>query len=206
MVGDVIATFSRNALRILAAIAARPIPHAPACHAGCLRLRRQPSRQASVVTLWACHGSCYFLPFGRAASAPVPTLMRCAAGLASMVSANVVGRRRSISTVPPPRFECRFLRPTVPRSAHGVPSDACPLRGSAERTRLSPRPFPALRAVAPFYESGDALHAARLTLHYRHSEIVTPSTSPRPPASRCEFRHHPSPYVSRLSPEPAAAC
>lgn len=62
VVGDVMALFSRNGFRILAAIAARPIPDAPACHAGCLPYGRQPSRQASVVTLRACHGSCYFLP------------------------------------------------------------------------------------------------------------------------------------------------
>lgn len=102
--------------------------------------------------------------------------------IALNVSASVIGRRRF--HLPRPLLVCRVPCADV-RGSGSAPGDACPLRGFAERTAKTPTVPGARRAVAPFYESGDALHAVGLPRPF--GDGGTRQTSTGPPRGRPHF-------------------
>ena len=103
--------------------------------------------------------------------------------IALKVSASVIGRRRF--HLPRPLLVCRVPCADV-RGSGSAPGDACPpCGGCAERTAKTPTVPGARRAVAPFYESGDALHAAGLPRPF--GDCGTRHTSTGPPRGRPHF-------------------
>ena len=178
---------SRQSLRCAVPLRSLFAVSPPACHAACLRTRRAspppPTRAGR-----APAGGAYYAPglsravLRKATARASPYADAVRRRIALNVSASVIGWRRF--HLPRPLLVCRVPCADV-RGSGSAPGDACPLRGCAERTAKTPTVPGARRAVAPFYESGDALHAAGLPRPF--GDGGTRHTSTGPPRGRPHF-------------------
>lgn len=84
----------------------------------------------------------------------------------------------------PLRCSCVACLAPIVRGSGSAPGDACPPSAASLNERRGRRPFPARgRAVASFYESGDALHAAGHRSLSATATHATPAPSPPAPPS-----------------------